>query len=106
MKPDPAPAAATTMADSPRSTDQLPEVVVVKGKHKLACPHCDAKGLENFQWLEEITSYRELISLKRGVLLMYSHYDVFDENGTLPRLLCKTCDHESLVPEGIDLDWE
>src|SRR6516225_5551646 len=99
MKPEPAPAATTPVMDGPRTTDQLPDVVVVRGKHKLACPHCGAKGLDNFQWLEEITSYRELISLKRGVLLMHSYYQVFDENGTCPRLLCKTCDQESLVPE-------
>jgi hypothetical protein len=84
----------------------MPYAVAVPGKKKLVCPHCGNGGLANFQWLEDYTSYRELISLKGGVLRMHSYYQIYDENGTQPRLLCKKCDQECLVPEGIDLDWE
>jgi hypothetical protein len=90
----------------PAQDPGLPEAKTAKGKSRLACPHCGARGLDNFRWLEDITSFRELISLKDGVLRMHSHYDVYDENGTMPRLLCKKCDHECLVPGGIELDWE
>ena len=53
--------------------------VIVGGKAKLTCPHCGAKGLDNFIYLEEVQSYRKLISLKRKLLLIYSFYKVFDE---------------------------
>jgi hypothetical protein len=76
------------------------------GIYGLKCPLCGTKGLENFQYLEEIQSYRELIALKDGVLHIHGYYKVFDENGLNPRLLCKTCDGELGIPESLDLDWQ
>lgn len=80
--------------------------VIVGGKAKLTCPHCGAKGLDNFIYLEEVQSYRKLISLKRKLLLIYSFYKVFDEGAKNPCLVCQTCDKECSIPNELELDWE
>jgi hypothetical protein len=81
-------------------------LVKVGGKHKLTCPECGAHGLDNFLYLEDVQNYRELISLKQGLLLIRSFYKVFDEGGNNPHLGCKACDADLAIPEALDLDWE
>jgi ribosomal protein S27AE len=92
---------------SPTHTEQftLPEVKV-GGKDRLTCPHCGTAGLDNFVYLEDVQNFRKLIELKRKLLLIHSYYEVFDEGGKNPRLLCQTCDGECAIPEKLELDWE
>jgi hypothetical protein len=87
-----------------KPAEMLP--VLVGGRHKLTCPHCKTHGLDNFLYLEDVQNYRELISLKADRLVIHSYYQVFDEGGLNPHLLCKTCDKDLAIPEDIDYDWE
>ena len=80
--------------------------VIVGGKDKLTCPHCGAKGLDNFDYVEEVLTARKLISLKRKQLLIHGFYKVFDEGSKNECLLCQTCDKECSIPDNLELDWE
>jgi hypothetical protein len=80
--------------------------VVVGGKGRLTCPHCGTTGLDNFIYLEDVQNYRKLIRLKRKLLMIHSYYQVFDEGGKNPRLLCQTCDGDCAIPDNLELDWE
>jgi hypothetical protein len=86
--------------------DAIPEARRVRGAAKLACPHCPAQGLENFVYIEDVQNYRKLISLSRGLLMIQSYYQVFDEGSKNPRLLCQSCDKECAIPTKLELDWE
>ena len=84
---------------------EMPEVKV-GGKNRLTCPRCGASGLDNFIYVEDVSNYRSLKTLNRGLLTIESHYDVFDENGDNPHLGCKKCDADLAIPVKLDLDWE
>lgn len=101
MKPTEIPTATGLSAEQAGMT-----LVVVGGKARLTCPHCGAKGLDNFVYMEDVQNYRKLISLNRRLLLIYSYYQVYDESGKNPRLLCQTCDKDCAIPDNMNLDWE
>lgn len=92
---------ATPEAAEPRRT-----AVVLEDEDRLECPHCQARGLDNFIYVETVSNMRKLKSLEDGLLMIESHYDVADEGGDDPRLACMTCDHDLEIPADLELDWE
>jgi hypothetical protein len=94
-------------------------VTTVAGEITLACPHCGTAGLDNFVYVETIENFRELVRidpaeadwvtealhLEAGLLVIRGHYDVADD-GDDPRLGCKKCDKECLIPEDLDYDFD
>lgn len=85
----------------------LPAAIVTRrgGKTRIECPHCGRRGSANFWYVEDIISIRELIGFKAGTLLIRSYYDTADEDGGNPRLFCRACSKECLIPEGLEYDW-
>lgn len=95
--PDPVP---------PPGPPELPEVIVrPRTKAKLECPHCGTRGLDNFQYIEDIQNIRELTRLAGRTLVLASHYNVADD-GENPRLYCATCGKECRIPLDLALNWE
>lgn len=76
----------------------------------LECPHCHAHGLANFAYVEDIQNFRELVGYDEeadgpaGPLYIESHYEVGDD-GENPRLLCRACDWDCAIPEGLKYDF-
>lgn len=72
---------------------------------EIKCPKCGAESLEAFQYVEDISCGRGLISCDGGMLTINSEYetDGFDD-GENARLLCE-CGAEFKVPEALEIDW-
>jgi hypothetical protein len=71
----------------------------------LVCPHCGTKGVNNFVYAEDAVLFRELIETDGAMIVIRQHYDVNDEDGNNPRLGCKKCDKECVIPEEIEYDF-
>jgi hypothetical protein len=84
----------------------LPAAIITHrdGKTRIECPHCGQRGSDNFYYIEDIVSVRDLIGFRAGKLLIYSRYDVTDD-GDNARLYCRACGKECLIPEDIEYDW-
>jgi hypothetical protein len=84
----------------------LPAAIITRRgrKTRIECPHCGKQGSDNFYYVEDILSIRELVGFKSGVLLIRSHYDVADD-GDNGRLACRACDQECLIPDDVEYDW-
>ena len=78
-------------------------MVIIKDE-TLVCPHCGTEGLENFVYVETIQNFRDLRVMNAEQLVIESHYEVADD-GDNPRLGCKKCDRECLIPESLDCDF-
>ena len=92
--------AAFELHDEPA---ELP-MVIIKDETTLVCPHCGAEGLENFTYVEDIVNLRDLENLFEGTLVIQSHYEIGDD-GDNPRLGCKKCDKECLIPDTLECEW-
>jgi hypothetical protein len=91
-----------------KASQSLP-TVILDIENVMVCPHCGARGLDNFRHLEDIQACRDLISLNQfspgTVLEVEGAYELFDENGQNPRLLCNQCDCEAAIPDGFEVDF-
>lgn len=78
----------------------------------LRCPYCNYNGkkeTENghgFRYLSDQTTWREVVSLKRGVLLIEGQSEIYDEDAeSHERLECRSCLGEFPIPPGLQTDF-
>jgi len=78
----------------------------------LQCPHCRYNGkkeTENgkgFRYLSNQTTWREVYSLKKGILLIEGRFEIYDEDTeTDERLECRSCLREFPIPPGMQTDF-
>jgi hypothetical protein len=91
----------------PRNVDGKMPVAQMSDRGELVCPHCGAEGLDNFFYVENIMTTRELISLEEGTMLkIESAYKPCDEDSWSERLGCRKCDKDSRIPMAIEYDFE
>jgi hypothetical protein len=78
----------------------------------LRCPHCNYNGKketdngQGFRYLSNQTTWREVVRLKRGVLLIEGSYEIYYEDPeTEERLECRSCLAEFPIPPGLETDF-
>ncbi len=70
------------------------------------CLYCGETEVEKIRYVEDSTTYRDLIGDDgAGVLQIYGHYDD-DGDGTNPRFSCMTCGRESPIPDDLTYDFD
>jgi len=93
---------------------QIKASIFPKGKapRTLRCPHCNYNGKketengQGFRYLSNQTTWREIVSLKRGVLLIDGRSEIYDEDSeTDERLECRSCLSEFPIPPGLQTDF-
>jgi|SRR5215213_9917053 hypothetical protein len=78
----------------------------------LRCPHCNYNGKkvtdngQGFRYLSNQTTWREVVSLKNGVLLIEGSSTIYYEDPeTEERLECRSCLAEFPIPPGLETDF-
>jgi len=78
----------------------------------LHCPYCEYNGKketengQGFRYLSNQTTWRQIYSLKKGVLLIDGRFEIYDEDTeTNERLECRSCLSEFPVPPGMQTDF-
>jgi hypothetical protein len=93
-----------------QSQNKMLEVITLAGaageEDDLECPYCHTTGLDNFFYVEDVSSMRDLISLKEDTLMIRSRYDVADEGSHNERLGCRHCDKDCAFPSDVACDFE
>ncbi len=75
-------------------------------KDGVKCPHCENDDIENFT-IYEYSTWRDVISLKDGVLLIAGHYD--HESGANygdEHMCCDKCSKKVGLPDGVETDYD
>ncbi len=83
-----------------------------KAPRTLRCPHCNYNGKketengQGFRYLSDQTTWREVVSLKRGILLIDGRSELYDEDAeSNERLECRSCLAEFPIPPGLETDF-
>jgi hypothetical protein len=78
----------------------------------LKCPHCQYNGKketnngQGFRYLSNQTTWREIYSLKKGILLIEGRSEIYGEDTeTNERIECRSCLSEFPIPPGIQTDF-
>jgi hypothetical protein len=83
-----------------------------KAPRIVRCPHCSYNGKketengQGFRYLSDQTTWREVVSLKRGILLIQGYSEIYDEDEeSNERLECRSCLAEFPIPPGLEIDF-
>jgi hypothetical protein len=83
-----------------------------KAPRTLRCPHCNYNGKketengQGFRYLSDQTTWREVVSLKRGILLVDGRSEIYGEDSeSNERLECRSCLAEFPIPPGLETDF-
>jgi|GEM_PF-2211178 hypothetical protein len=83
-----------------------------KAPRTLRCPHCNYNGkkeTENgqcFRYLSDQTTWREVVRLKRGILLIQGYSEIYGEDSeSNERLECRSCLAEFPIPPSLEADF-
>ena len=72
----------------------------------LKCPNCDNCETNEFEWCEDVTSYRNIVGFNVHGELVVSGLSENGDCGENERFLCNKCGQEFPIPASIHIEWD